>query len=269
MVSERMEAIHRRPHPSQGSTMITTVRPPRLLRRGTSLAAKSMLAACLVAGPLPADEPAVVEPKPPAAAPRPDAHPQLTRLSRTEDVWVDRDRKEVVVGGRIALDEGVIEVFACPERSKEHEAIVATRSSARTVHAALLAIGLEPGRPVSFDPAYTAARGPVVRVRVRWKDDAGGHERPAQELIRDTRTGEPLAADWVFAGSLFWRDPDDGTMHYQADGGDMICVSNFSTAMLDLPIESSQANDALMFEAFAGRVPPHGSEVELVLSAGD
>lgn len=250
--------------------MTTTVHPPLVPHRRTTLVATAMLAACLVARGVPADEPAAAEPTPPsAAATRPDAHPQLTRLSRTEDVWVDRDRKEVVVGGRIALDEGVIEVFACPERSKEHEAIVATRSSARTVHAALLAIGLEPGKPVSFDPAYTAARGPVVRIRVRWKDDAGGHERPAQELIRDTRTGEPLAADWVFAGSLFWRDPDDGSMHYQADGGDMICVSNFSTAMLDLPIESSQANDALMFEVFAGRVPPHGSEVEIVLSAGD
>jgi hypothetical protein len=38
--------------------------------------------------------------------------------------------------------------------------------------------------------------------------------------------------------------------------------------MLDLPIESSQANDALLFEAFAGRVPPAGTRVEMILSAG-
>ena len=80
------------------------------------------------------------------------------------------NRKEVVVGGVVALAKGEIEVFACPKLSKEHEAILATRCPARLVHAGLLAIGLEPGRPVSFDPEYAPARGPKVTVRVRWKD---------------------------------------------------------------------------------------------------
>lgn len=197
-----------------------------------------------------------------------DAHPDLTRLSPADDVWIDPRRGEVVVGGAIALDRGGIEVFACPRHTKEHEAIVVTAASARVVHAALLAIGLEPGSPVSFDPDYVPPRGPVVKVRMRWRDaDGERHERPAQELIRATSTRKALEADWVFAGSVFWRDPTDGQEHYQADGGDLICVSNFPTATLDLPIESSQANDALLFEVFEGRVPPRGTAVELVLSA--
>ena len=200
----------------------------------------------------------------------PDRHPDLIRLSKTDDLWIDRTAKEVVIGGEIALDEGVIEVFACQKQSKEHEAVVATRAPARLVHAALLALGLKPGKPVSFDPAYMPATGPVVTVRMRWKDSDGtAHDRPAQELIRSVKTGRPLDAEWVFAGSVFWKDPADGTEYYQADGGDMICVSNFSTAMLDLPIESSQTNDSLLFEVFEGRVPPRGTEVELVLSPGE
>ena len=208
------------------------------------------------------------EPAPVAAEPsRPDAHPELRRLSKTDEIWLDVPGKRVVVGGRIALAEGEIEVFACPKGSKEHEAIVATLCPARLVHAGLLAIGLEPGNPVSFDPEYVAAKGPKVAVLVRWKDaDGAWQERPAQELIRNTKTGEQLAADWVFAGSGFWRDPADGTEHYQADGGDMICVSNFPGAMLDLPIESSDANESLLFQAFEGRVPPPGTAVELVLT---
>ncbi len=223
------------------------------------------------ARPARADTPAVEEPVPETPAPeppRPDRHPELKRLSTTEDVWIDVEEKQVVVGGRVSLDKGPIEVFACPERTKEHEAVVATRSTARLVHAALLAIGLEPGRPVSFDPAYVAARGPVVKITMRWTDATGRvRECPAQEWIRDTTTEKPLQADWVFAGSMFWRDPSDGTDYYQADGGDLICVSNFPTATLDLPIESSQSNDALMFEVFAGVVPPRGTEVEMILSA--
>jgi len=197
-----------------------------------------------------------------------DRHPDLVRLSRTEEVWVDRARKEVVVGGRIVLDRGAIEVFACPARTKEHEAIVATKCSAKLIHAALLAIGLEPGRPVGFQPDYRAAEGPPVAIRMRWRD-ADGREREcaAQEWIRNAKTAAALDADWVFTGSEFWRDPADGREYYQADGGDLVCVSNFPTATIDLPIESSQSNEALLFEAFEGRVPPEGTAVEMVLSA--
>ena len=70
--------------------------------------------------------------------------------------------------------------------------------------------------------------------------------------------------DWVFAGSGFWKD-DDGKEHYKANGGDLICVSNFETAMLDLPISSSQANAELQFEAFTERIPPLGTPVIIIL----
>jgi hypothetical protein len=206
------------------------------------------------------------DPAPPPAAP--DRHPELKRLSASEEVWIDAKGKRVVVGGEIAVDKGPIEFFACPHGTKEHESIVSTRSTARLVHAALLAIGLVPGKPVSFDPDYVAATGPVVRVTMRWKDEAGNvRELPAQEWIRDNRTGKPMQESWVFAGSAFWTDSSDGKEYYQADGGDLVCLSNFPTAMLDLPIESSQSNEALLFDAFDGRVPPRGTEVEMIFSA--
>lgn len=231
--------------------------------------------AVLLAGGLAAepgtDAPAPpAEPPPQAAAKRPDRHPDLKRLSRTEEVWVDRAQKQVVVGGRVVLDKGPIEVFACVEKTKEHESVIATRSTARLVHAALLAIGLEPGSPVSFDPEYVAAKGPKIRVRLRWKDAAGkAQEAEARDWIRNHATGKPLEGDWVFAGSAFWKDPADGTEYYQADGGDVICVSNFPTAMLDLPFESSQQNAELVYEAFEGRVPPRDTEVDIILSPAD
>ena len=50
-----------------------------------------------------------------------------------------------------------------------------------------------------------------------------------------------LDAKWVFAGS------------------------GFTTATLDLAIESSATNDTLMFEAFTERMPPVGSAVTMEL----
>ena len=47
------------------------------------------------------------------------------------------------------------------------------------------------------------------------------------------------------------------------------CVSNFPTAMLDLPIASSQANEALLFETFTERIPPRGTPVELIFSRAE
>jgi hypothetical protein len=197
-----------------------------------------------------------------------DRHPELKRLGKTEDVWLDVAGKRVVVGGVICLDKGPIEYFACPEKTKDYESLVAVRSSSQLIHAGLLAIGLQPGTPVSFDPEYQPAKGPVVSVTMRWKDKAGKtHEVPAQEWIRDTRTKAAMKERWVFAGSAFWTDPADGKEYYQADGGDFICLSNFPTAMLDLPIPSTQTNDALLFEVFEGRVPPAETEVEIVLAA--
>lgn len=219
------------------------------------------MACVAVVSPGPAaDEPAAT----PTAA---DRHPDLRRLSRREEVWIDVRGRRVIVGGEIAQNRGAIEVFACPSGTKEHEAIVATRSTAQLVHVALLAIGLEPGHPVEFNPDYVAATGPAVDVRVRWRDaDGTAHEARAGDWIRNAESGAALDVDFVFAGSVFWTDPLDGKEYYQADGGDLICVSNFPTATLDLPIESSQANDALLFEAFEGRVPERGTTVDIIIA---
>lgn len=198
----------------------------------------------------------------------PDPHPELTRLSPSEKVWLDREGGRVVVGGEVVLQRGQIEFFACPRRTKEHESVVAVDASARLVHTGLLAIGLQAGEPVQFAPEYRAARGPLVRVTVQWTDAEGRPQsRDAREWIRNTRTGEAMETDWVFAGSSFWRDEATGEEYYQADGGDLVCVSNFPTATLDLPIASSQSNEALLFEVFDSRVPARGTPVELVFSA--
>ena len=60
-------------------------------------------------------------------------------------------------------------------------------------------------------------------------------------------------------------DEETGKRHYQANGGDLICVSNFPTATLDLPVQSSQANSDLLFTAFTEKIPPRGTKVRRVL----
>mgnify|MGYP006167839105 CR=1 FL=1 len=90
---------------------------------------------------------------------------------------------------------------------------------------------------------------------------------PAQDWVRDTKSMKALTHDWVFAGSRFVPDPLDKNKApiYLANDGDVICVSNFESALLDLPIESSKQNAEVQFEAFTENIPPDGTKVAVCL----
>jgi len=76
----------------------------------------------------------------------------------------------------------------------------------------------------------------------------------------------PMKSHWVFAGSGFYTDEKSGQQAYQAEGGDLICVANFSTAMLDVTIpSSSQGTESLLYEAYSERIPPRDTEVTIEL----
>jgi hypothetical protein len=193
--------------------------------------------------------------------------PGMTRLAKDARIWLDAKNKRVVVDGYVALRVGQLEMFACPAGTKEHESVVGLLTKAQYVHAALLAIGAKPGSPVKFEPKYTPASGSKIKIEILYVDDKGAKKRvTAQDWVRQVGTEKTLDMDWVFAGSGMWKDPDTGTEQYLAESGDLICVSNFTTATLDLPIRSSQANSSLLFAAYTDRIPPEQTPVRLVLS---
>lgn len=193
--------------------------------------------------------------------------PGMTRLAKDARIWLDTKNKRVVVDGYVALRVGQLEMFACPAGTKEHESVVGLLTKAQYVHAALLAIGAKPGSPVKFEPKYTPAHGSKIKIEILYVDDKGAKKRVvAQDWVRQVGSEKTLDMDWVFAGSGMWKDPDTGTEQYLAESGDLICVSNFTTATLDLPVRSSQANSSLMFAAYTDRIPPEQTPVRLVLS---
>jgi hypothetical protein len=204
-----------------------------------------------------------------ASEPAPPKLPEpkgAQRLSPEYDVWIDPKEKTVIVDGQISLREGMLEMFACTRNTKEHESVVSANTRAFLVHAALVRLGAEPGHPAQFVPEYKPPTGTEIDVVVHWVDETGKpHHIRAQEWVKDVRTDQAMKQPWVFAGSRFWKDQETGTEYYQAEGGDFICVSNFGTAMLDIPIESSQSNQELAFAAFTERIPPLGAPVRLIL----
>lgn len=71
-----------------------------------------------------------------------------------------------------------------------------------------------------------------------------------------------MDASWIFVGSQFYEDQSTGKRNYAAEMGDVICVANFPSALIDVDVKSSASGeDNLLFEPYTERIPPEGTEV--------
>lgn len=193
------------------------------------------------------------------------------RLSKQHEIWVDKTAKQVIVAGEVCLTQGPLEMFICPQGTKEHESVISANALSSEVHGALLFLGADPGKPCAWDPKYRPAYGPKIEVTLMWREEKSKKTitKSARQWIRNVHTGKPLDHDWVFGGSQIWVDPDTKEQVYYGDSGEMICLSNFSTASIDLNIESSDSNAGLLFEAFTENIPPIGTKVYAVITPGE
>ena len=90
--------------------------------------------------------------------------------------------------------------------------------------------------------------------------DNAAYQQAIRKLFKDSQI-RPMKADFVFAGSSYYVD-DDGNRFYQAESGDVICVANFPTALIDVAIASTASGESnLLFEGWAERIPPLDTEV--------
>ncbi|HUG89318.1 MAG TPA: YdjY domain-containing protein [Planctomycetaceae bacterium] len=86
------------------------------------------------------------------------------------------------------------------------------------------------------------------------------YRKAVRELFEKSQI-RPMKADFVFAGSSFYVD-EEGQRFYQAESGDVICVANFPTALIDVAVASTASGeDNLLFESWTERIPPLGTEV--------
>lgn len=152
---------------------------------------------------------------------------------------INRTLRAVEFDGTVPIDahdpetpDVFLEVIVCIPDTKEHESLVVTDAMPSEVHAALLAIGAEPGRPGSWQWNGTqmtsvAPTGSSLDVRFMHSD---GSSSAIGEWTINSDTGERFGADgrWVFAGSRFveWQ----GREFYDADGtGTLVGLTTFGS----------------------------------------
>lgn len=202
---------------------------------------------------------------PEAAAP-PSFAPDPSWKSLGKDLWFDPKGKRLILRAKVCLREGYLEHLLCITRSKEHESILSTDAPPRMIHAGLLLTGAEPGQTVQFVPEFQPPKGTPIAVKVEWIGaDGQPQSADAREWVKDQEKPRHLSAHWVFAGSMTDKDPETQETRYAADGGDLITVSNFMSAILDVPFASSASDTERSFVADTARIPPLDTPVTLIL----
>jgi hypothetical protein len=109
--------------------------------------------------------------------------------------------------------------------------------------------------------------GPMnAQQKAAWQAKSADKEYvKAVESIFLRSQAREMQAGWVFTGSGFYLDEQTQQKYYRAEDGDLICVANFGSAMLDVNAESSAGNDDLLYEAYTERIPPRDTEVTIEL----
>jgi hypothetical protein len=188
------------------------------------------------------------------------------------NVWLEINggRRRVFVNAVVCLREGQLEQLLCRRHTKEHEAILSADIDARDIHKALLLTGIEPGTTVRYEPAFQPASGAPVKITLQYEEKGSRTTVAARKWVRNIATKKELEKDWVFAGSQLVANPLDESQqpYYAANAGDVICISNFEDALLDLPIKSPKDNSDLAFEAYTERIPPIDTKVVVILEPG-
>jgi len=189
-------------------------------------------------------------------------------------ITLDWQARTVTVQAEVVRREGLLELVLCGMETKEHESLMHTEARPSDIHAALLALGLAPGvaaRWIQFEDEPGRAippRGAPLTVNVSWTDGDGALQtvEVGQWLRQVEGAATPVPNEWIFVGSDVM--PNGA---YWADGtGDIICVSNFPSALIDVPFESTHLSDVgLLFAANTDAVPPVGTPVTVVIAPKD
>lgn len=215
------------------------------------------------------------------------------RVLKLPGVEINAEQKLVDVDAVVSLTDGLLELVACTEGTKEHEAIVRIKALPIHVHTALLLVGARNGTPAMRKPInkektrwmHVSPSGDPIKVSLVFENNQGEEvERPISDFVTRTE-GDPYMPDYgyrrnstedgetkeefpdtfIFTGSHLIEDKE-GKKQYLADqSGHVITISTFGDEMLGLPGFQSRENGELVWEVDDTHLPPLDAEVKLRL----
>lgn len=232
------------------------------------------------ADPPPSDPKA---PQDPAADPRAD----VARLFEEEGIDVDVEAGTVTLDAVVNAPRDPIEFLLVHRRGKTHEALFYTHSKPSVLNAALLMLGYQEGKNVSYveaDPLPTREEvelgaewievfppeGQRLWMTVRWFGEDGEQAIPVEDLLLDVTAGhEVTGARFLYLGGrmapLYRNEPPVFVADFE---GNLISTIYKLPGNHLVTIEHERARDETNWWLTA-RCPEPGTEVELVFHAGE
>jgi hypothetical protein len=216
----------------------------------------------------------------------PDPAAVLAEVRETfaaEGITFDNKAHTVVVKAVVNAPQDPIEYLLIHRKGKRHEAVLWTLSKPSVLNAALLMLGLEPGKNATFvekepmptleeiqagaDPLIvTPPSGTNLWMTVRWPGPDGKQvEHCVEDLIVDMTTGEPLAeAKWIYLGgrmaSLYKGEPEEFVADFE---GNLVSVCYLMPDNHLATMAHERARDDQNWW-LTKLVPEPGTEVEFV-----
>ncbi|HEX4793372.1 MAG TPA: YdjY domain-containing protein [Humisphaera sp.] len=187
------------------------------------------------------------------------------KIGHLPHVDFDVAKKQVRVECEALAVSAPLEFFCCVRGTNEHESVLRTEAMPSNIQTALLAIGLQPGAPITYNQAankWIPPHGPPLHLSVEFDKDGKTISYPAYRWLRNQKTKqEPKAFTWVFAGSRVMPDNK-----FAADvTGYVVSICNFDLTMIDVPELVSSANETLEWERNAELMPKAGAKVWMVI----
>ncbi len=189
------------------------------------------------------------KPAVPPAAPDPQkVLAEVLQQFQKEGIVLDSKAQTVSVPAMVNHPQDPIEYLLIHKKGKRHEAVFVTKSKPSVLNAALLMLGMQPGKNASYvekDPAptleevqkgadpiiVTPPQGMPFWMTVRWKTPEGKQEEYCvEDMVLDLGKQKPLAnCAWVYLGGRMAKIYKDDPEVYIADfEGNLISICYLS-----------------------------------------
>ncbi len=191
-------------------------------------------------------------------------------------IVVDKEKKAVAIACKVAprklpnLTEvypiEVIATLPSPEGKKAHETVVTFSARPSAIHAALVGLGLKPGKPALGEDA--AATGLEVKVSLEIAGPDGKPKVvPIEKTLVDRRTGKPMPAlKWIFTGSVVKEAPGKSEKVYAADTtGTLIAIFPVTDETVIQTNLTMKEEPLLKLETNPKVLPAEGMPVRLII----
>lgn len=198
-------------------------------------------------------------------------NPPAGKVVQLDHVRIDLAGRKIIIDAQVCLqprrDYSGLEFLLSQWGKKTHESLLHTKARPSDIHAALLMLAIEQGKPARIPPgggAVLPPQGPALRISLRFTDAQGKQtEIDAGRWLKSIGPkNTPPPTRWVFVGSQVLADG-----RYLADiEGTIVSVSNFASSVIDVPFESSDKSQSLAFDVNSQALPPLKTPVEVIIT---